>query len=267
MSLTAVIKKSPGDLPEGMSAEEWQLRRDLAAVYQLADMYGYSDMAGSHISARVPGPEHHFLLNKFGMFFDEVTASSLIKVDLDGKLVGPGAPEDLNPAGFVIHSAVHMACPELVCVMHSHLRSVTAVGMQKDGLLPISQKALLMWDVVRYHPFEGAALNLDERQRIVESLGPQGRAMFLRNHGAITVGTSCAEAFCYMYRLDIACKYQIDALAGNRELEWLQPETVRHTAAQGYKVLAKGGFAECGKLEWKALLRKLEREKGTSYRT
>ncbi len=266
MSVTAIQNKT-GQVPQGMSADEWALRCDLAAVYQLSDMYGFSDMAGSHISARVPGPEHHFLLNPFGMFFDEITASSLIKVDLKGQLVGPGNPEELNPAGFVIHSAVHVACPELVCVMHSHLRSVTAVGMQKDGLLPISQKALLMWDLVRYHDFEGAALNMDERERIVQSLGPTGRAMFLRNHGALTVGATCAEAFCYMYRLDIACKYQIDALAGGRDLNWLQPPTVKHTAAQGAKILAKGGFAECGKLEWKALLRKLEREKGTSWRT
>lgn len=265
MTVTALRKSDP--IPDGMSEAEWELRCDLAAVYQLCDLYGYSDMAGSHISARVPGPEHHFLLNKFGMFFDEITASSLIKVDMNGQLVGPGSPQDLNPAGFVIHSAVHMACPDLVCVLHSHLPSVTSVGMQKEGLLPISQKVLLMWDFIRYHDFEGAALNMSERERIVADLGPEGRAMVLRNHGALTVGATCAEAFCWLYRLDMACRYQIDAFAGNRELQWLQPETIAHTAAQGRKALSRGGFAECGKLEWAALLRKLEREKGTSYRT
>lgn len=264
MTLTALRKTEAN---QDMSEAEWKLRCELAAVYQLCDLYGYSDMAASHISVRIPGPEHHFLLNRFGMFFDEVTASSLIKVDMHGQLVGPGKPEDLNPAGFVIHSAVHMACPELICVLHSHLPSVTSVGMQKDGLLPLSQKALLMWNVVRYHDFEGAALNLDERERIVQSLGPKGRALILRNHGALTVGSSCAEAFCWLYRLDMACRYQIAAFAGNPQMRWLHPDTIQHTADQGEKALAPGGFAECGKLEWDALLRKLEREKGTSYRT
>ncbi len=253
--------------PKGIRAEEWRLRCDLAACYQLTDMYGMADMAGTHISARVPGPEHHFLLNPFGMFFDEITASSLIKVDLDGKLVGPGDPSLLNPAGFVIHSAIHMHDPDLVCVMHTHARAITAIAMQKEGLLPLSQKAVLMWDVLKYHDYEGAALDLDERARIVRDLGGDGRVVLLRNHGGLTVGLTVGEAFCWMYRLDMACKYQIDAFAGNRQLHWLQPETVRHTAAQGKKILGPGGFAECGKLEWGGLLRKLERERGAGYRT
>ena len=267
MSSVTAKREISGGAPKGMTAEEWRLRCDLAACYQLTDLYGWSDMAGTHISARVPGPEHHFLLNPFGMFFDEITASSLIKVDLNGNLVGEGDASQLNPAAFVIHSAVHMSDPDLICVMHTHARFITAIAMQKDGLLPLSQKALLMWDVLRYHDFEGAALNLDERERIVRDLGSDGRAVILRNHGSLTVGRTVAEAFCWTYRLDAACKYQIDALAGNRQLQWLQPETVRHTAAQGKKILGPGGFAECGKLEWEGLLRKLERDRGTSYRT
>lgn len=263
---TATDKKPTGVQANERSADEWRLRCDLAACYQLTDLYGMSDLAGTHISVRVPGPEHHFLLNPYGMFFDEMTASSLIKVDLNGKLVGEGDSSKLNPAAFVIHSAVHMSDPELTCVMHTHCRAITAVGIQKHGLLPLSQKALLMMDLVKYHEYEGAALDLDERQRIVRDLG-DGRAVILRNHGGLSVGRTIAEAFIWMYRLDTACKIQIDAMAGNSQLHWLSPATVSHTAAQGKKMLGPGGFAEAGKVQWPALLRKLERDRGTSYKT
>jgi ribulose-5-phosphate 4-epimerase/fuculose-1-phosphate aldolase len=249
-----------------MTAEEWKVRCDLAACYQLTDLYGMSDMAGTHISARVPGPEDHFLVNPFGYFFDEITASSLIKVDLDGQVVA-GDQGRLNPAAFVIHSAIHMARPDLICVMHTHTRANNAIGMQKEGLLPLSQKALLMWDFVRYHDYEGAALNLDERERIVRDAGEEGRAIVLRNHGALTLGRTVGEAFCWMYRLEAACRYQVDGLAGGRELNWMSEETCKYTANQGRKLLGPGGVAECGTLEWPALIRKLEREKGASYRS
>ena len=249
-----------------MTQKEWDLRVELAACCQLADLYGMSDMAGTHISARIPGPENHFLLNSFGTFFDEVTASSLIKVDFAGKVLD-GHASQLNRAGFTIHSAIHMSEPDLICVMHTHTRAVIGVGMQKDGLLPLNQKPLLMWDFLRYHDFEGAALDHDERPRIVQDLGPEGRAMILRNHGALTVGRSVAEAFCWMYKLEMACQYQVDALAGNRELIQLSTQTIQHTAAQGRILLGAGGPAECGKLEWPGLLRKLARDRGTSYKT
>ncbi len=264
--LRAVPDGSEGPPRPGISPEEWALRIELAACYQLADLYGMSDMAGTHISVRLPGPDHHFLLNSFGTFFDEVTASSLIKVDLDGN-VHDGEEWQLNRAGFTIHSAIHMHDPGLVCVMHTHTRANVGVGMQRDGLLPLNQKILLMWDFLRYHDFEGAALDLDERARIAGDLGPEGRAMILRNHGALTVGRSVAEAFCWMYKLEMACQYQIDALSGNRELVPLGQATIDHTAAQGRKLLGAGGRAECGRLEWDALLRKLERDRGTSYKT
>lgn len=246
---------------------EWALRCELAASFQLADMYGLSDMHSTHFSARVPGPEHHFLLNPFGTFFDEITASSLIKVDLDGNLVGEGDDSLINRTGFVVHSAIHMHAPELICVMHTHAPAITSVAMQDDGLLPLSQKALLIWGLLKYHDYEGLALDPDERTRIQRDLGTDGRVVILRNHGGLTVGKSVAEAFCWMYRLDSACKFQIGALSGNRKLRWLQPETVEHTAAQAKQSLGPGGFAECGKIEWPALLRKLERERGKSYLT
>ena len=233
----SVSKRELGKSGEAQfSEEEWRVRCELAACYQLIDLYGMSDMAGTHVSARVPGPEHHFLLNPFGMFFDEITASSLIKVDQDGNVVD-GAADQLNPAGFVIHSAVHMANHELVCVAHTHTRANNAVAMQKDGLLPLSQKALLLWDFVRYHDFEGAALDLDERSRLVRDLGDNGRVVILRNHGAMTVGASVAEAFVWMVRLEQACRFQIDGLSGGRELNWITDKTVEHTARQGRKIL------------------------------
>ena len=250
-----------------MTEQEWKLRVDLAACYQLTDLYGMSDLAGTHISVRVPGPEHHFLLNPYGRLFDDMTASSLIKVDLEGGIVGDSQGGKLNPAAFIIHSAVHMNDPDITCVMHTHACAITAVGMQKDGLLPLSQKALVMWSLLKYHDYEGPVLDVDERARIVKDLGPDGRVVILRNHGGLTVGRSIAEAFVWMYRLNTACKMQIDALAGNRELQWLQADTVEHSAAQGKKMLGAGGWAEPGDVLWQSLLRKLERERGPSYKT
>jgi len=265
-SLRVASGSNPGGVPAGMSPEEWQARCELAACYQLTDLYRMSDMAGTHISLRVPGPEDHFLLNPFGWLFDEITASSLLKVDVEGNVIA-GSSEKLNFAGFVIHSAIHMARPELVCVMHTHTRANNGVGMQKEGLLPITQKALLMYHFVRYHEFEGAALNLGERERILSDMGEDGRAMILRNHGALTVGRSVGEAFSWMYKLEMACQHQIDGLAGNRELHWPTRDVIDTTIAQGRKLFEPGGHAEPGKLEWAALVRKLERERGTSYCT
>jgi ribulose-5-phosphate 4-epimerase/fuculose-1-phosphate aldolase len=253
-------------MPEGMDATEWQLRCDLAACYQLTDLYGMSDLASTHISVSLPGPAHHFLVNPLGTFFDEMTASALLKVDLDGRVV-QGDPSLLNPAGFVIHSAIHMAQTDLACVMHSHTRANNAIAMQAMGLRPLSQKACVMMDFLGYHDYEGAALDEDERERIVRDLGPEGRVLILRNHGALTVGLSVGEAFCWMLRLETACEFQIDGQAGGAPLHELSEATIRHTRAQGRKMLGLGGFMEVGKLEWPGLLRKLERERGTSWRT
>jgi ribulose-5-phosphate 4-epimerase/fuculose-1-phosphate aldolase len=260
-SLAAATK-----VPRGISKEEWQVRCDLAACYQLTDMYGMSDLTGTHISARVPGPEHHFLLNPYGWLFDEITASSLIKVDVNGNVIS-GPKDKLNFAGFVIHSAVHMAVPELICVMHSHTVANAAVGMHKSGLRPLSQKAMLVQHFLSYHDYEGAADNLDERSRLVKNLGTEGRCMILRNHGAMTVGRTIGEAFSWMYTLEMACKQQVAGLTGTEDdITELSSDLIGHVRDQGRLALSPGGHSERG-FEWPALLRKLERDRGTSYRT
>jgi ribulose-5-phosphate 4-epimerase/fuculose-1-phosphate aldolase len=248
------------------SDAEWQLRCELSACFRLIDMYGMSDMAVTHTSVRVPGDAEHFLINPLGLFFDEMTASALIKVDVDGKLI-EGNPDHLNPGGFVIHSAIHIARPDLICVMHTHTRANNAIAMQKEGLLPLSQKAVLLWHYLRYHDYEGASLGLSERERIRNDLGEDGRVMVLRNHGGLTVGASIAEAFVWMYRLEAACRFQVDGLSGARALNFLSEETIEHTARQGRQLFGPGGAVEAGRLEWAALLRKLERERGLHYRS
>ncbi len=248
--------------PRDMAPEEWRMRLDLAAAYRLAVIYGWTDLNNSHFSARIPGTDH-FLLNPFGMLFDEITASSLIKVDHQGNVIGEsGYPT--NPAGFVIHGAIHMAVPEANCIIHTHSRFGTAVAMQKQGLLPASQKALTLMGWLAYHDFEGAALDTDERPRIVGDLG-DNKLMILRNHGLLSVGKSMGEAFVWMYRLETACRMQIDALSGGAELNPISNATRQHTIAQGLKMYGPGGFIEAG-LEWPALIRQLERVDGTGYR-
>lgn len=257
---------SAAPLHADMDPVEWQLRCELAACCQLTDLYGMSDLASTHISVMLPGPDHRFLVNPLGLFFDEMTASALLKVDMNGRVLS-GDPSLLNPAGFIIHSAIHMAQSDVVCVMHSHTRANNAVAMQAMGLRPLSQKACVMLDFLGYHDYEGAALDEDERERLLRDLGPSGRVLILRNHGALTVGRSVGEAFGWMLRLETACKYQIDGQAGAVALHELSEATILHTRAQGRKMLGAGGFLEVGKLEWPALLRKLERERGASYRT
>ena len=256
--------------PEGAPAHgdpvEWRLRCELAACYQLTDLYGMSDLGSTHISVALPGPGHRFLVNPLGVLFDEMTASALLTVDVEGRVIG-GDPSLLNPAGFIIHSAIHMAQSDIVCVMHSHTRANNAIAMQEAGLRPLSQKACVMLDFVGYHDYEGAALDEDERARLVRDLGPDGRVLILRNHGALTVGRSVGEAFCWMLRLETACKFQIDGQAGGVPLHQLSEATIRHTRAQGRKFLGPGGFLEVGKVEWPGLVRKLERERGDSYRS
>jgi ribulose-5-phosphate 4-epimerase/fuculose-1-phosphate aldolase len=254
-------------LPEGMSEAEWEIRCDLAACYQLTDLYGMSDLTANHISARLPGPDHHFLLNRYGMLFDEITASSLIKIDINGNVIGADATQ-MNYAGFVIHGAIHVACPELTCVMHTHTNANNAVAMLREGLIPLTQKAMTIWHFLRYHDYEGPAVELGERERLVSDLGPDGRVMILRNHGALTVGRSIAEAFLWMLRLEQACRQQVEGLSCGRDVIPLSADLIRKSV----EVCVNGmpgseGVSELGKRDWPALLRKLERERGTSYRT
>ena len=253
----------PSDVPDGMSPEEWQLRCDLAAAYRLAAIYGWTDLNNTHFSARLPGTQNQFLLNPFGMLFDEITASSLIKVDQDGNVLG-ARDYPANPAGFVIHGVIHMAVPEAHCVIHTHSRFGSAVAMQKHGLLPSSQKALTIMGWVAYHEFEGPALDMDERPRIVRDLGDRN-ILILRNHGLLSVGKTVGEAFVWIYRIETACRLQIDALSGGAELYPLSEATQQRSIQQGLKMYGPGGFIETG-LEWPALLRQLERVDGTGYR-
>lgn len=256
----------PTDTTGTRSEAEWKLRCDLAACCQLTDLYGMSDLASTHISVMLPGPEHNFLVNPLGTLFDEMTASALIKCDLDGQVL-EGDPSLLNPAGFVIHSAMHLAQRDIVCVMHTHTRATNAVGMKAAGLRPLTQKACVMLDFLGYHDYEGAALDEDERSRLVRDLGPDGRVLVLRNHGALTVGRSVGEAFCWMHRLETACEYQVRGLSGGVPLHELSEATIAHTRAQGRRMLGAGGFLEVGRYEWPGLIRKLERERGDSWRT
>jgi ribulose-5-phosphate 4-epimerase/fuculose-1-phosphate aldolase len=248
--------------PEGIGTEEWRLRVDLAAAYRLAAIYGWTDLNNTHFSARIPGTDT-FLLNPFGMLFDEITASSLVKVDHRGNIIGPSS-YPTNPAGFVIHGALHMAVPAANCILHTHSRYGAAVSMQKHGLLPASQKALTVLGWVAYHDFEGAALDTDERPRIVRDLGEK-KILILRNHGLLATGRTVGEAFVWIYRIETACRQQIDALSGGGELSPISKKTRRHTIEQGRKMYGPGGFIEVGR-EWPALLRQLERIDGTGYR-
>src|SRR3954468_5642188 len=186
-----------------VSAEEWQLRKDLAAAYRLFAMFGWDDIVFTHLSARVPGPEHHFLINPYGWLFDEMTASGLVKVDLQGRKL-MDSPYEINPAGFTIHSAVHAAREDAQCVMHAHSLNGIAVSAQKDGVLPISQQSLFVLSSLGYHAYEGVALNEEERPRLVRDLG-KNMYLMLRNHGLLTVGATVADAFLGMYLFEATC--------------------------------------------------------------
>ena len=249
--------------PSGMRDGEWHARCELAAAYRLASLYGWTDLNNTHFSMRVPGTDDQFLLNPFGMFFDEITASSLIKVNAEGEIIGD-ADYPMNPAGFVIHGAIHMSSAEHNCVLHTHSRFGTAVAMQKDGLLPASQKALTVMGWLGYHDFEGPALDAGEQPRIVKDLEDK-RILILRNHGLLTVGETIGQAFVWMYRIETACRQQIDALSGGRELMPLSETTQQKSIKQGLSMYGPGGFIEVGR-EWPALLRQLERAGLDDYR-
>jgi len=238
---------------EQVSPVEWQVRVDLAAAYRLVAHYGWDDLIFTHLSARVPGPEHHFLLNPYGMMFDEVTASSLVKVDLEGKIVME-SPYFINPAGFTIHSAVHAAREDAICVVHLHTDYGIAVSAQKGGLLPLSQQAMFALSSLAYHDYEGLALNEAEKPRLVDDLGAKTN-LILRNHGLLTVGRTVAASFLAMFILERACKIQILAQSGGGELLPV-PEPIIDLVAQQLNVVTVGQGAQ---LAWPGLLRKLDR--------
>jgi len=236
-----------------VSAEEWQTRVDLAACYRLVAMYGWDDLVFTHISARVPGHHDQFLINPYGLFFEEITASSLVKVNEEGAPMME-TKFDVNPAGFVIHSAVHAGRPEVGCVLHVHSLYGTAVSAQKNGLLPLSQHATFPLTSIAYHDYEGVALRDDEKPRLVRDIGSANH-LILRNHGLLTCGRTVADAFQSMYFLETACRMQILAQAGGNELIQLPQSMVDLNLAQS-KAATTGKGAS---LVWPGLLRKLDR--------
>lgn len=254
MSATELV---PTDVPSQVSADEWQQRVDLAALYRLVALHGWDDFLFTHISARVPGPEHHFLLNPLGLCFDEVTASSLIKVDVDGNKV-MDTPYNVNAAGFTIHSAVHMARDDAHFVMHLHTDDGVAVSAMEEGLMPLSQHAMQCGEIA-YHDYEGVALDLDERERIVRDLGDR-QFMLLRNHGTLTVGGSANAVFMAMYYLERACTMQVRALSSGSVN--IPPQGSAEKAASQSAGLFDGSVDA---IAWPAWLRKLDRF-DTSYR-
>ncbi len=235
------------------SAEEWQTRVDLAACYRIVAMHGWDDLVFTHISARVPGPEEHFLINPYGMLFEEITASSLVKVGIDGEKVGDSS-HPINPAGFVIHSAVHHARQDVACVLHTHTRAGVAVSAQVEGLLPLSQISLFPYSTLAYHDYEGIALNDAEKPRLVADLGEK-HALILRNHGLLTVGATIPDAFLMMYALETACQTQIMAQSSGAVLNQVAAPIVAGIRAQAEQVTRGLG----GQLAWPGLLRKLDR--------
>ena len=238
---------------EQVPAAEWQARADLAALYRLTALYHWDDLVFTHISMRVPGADHHFLINPYGFLFEEITASSLVKVDLAGKVVME-TPHFINPAGFTIHSAVHEAREDVLCVYHTHTLHGVAVSAQKNGLLPISQYSLLPLASIGYHNYEGIALNAEEKPRLVADLG-RNHALILRNHGLLTVGRSAAEAFLGMYALETACRIQVMAQSGGSELIPVASPILQ--GIRGQVEQATNGMG--ADLVWPALLRKLDR--------
>jgi ribulose-5-phosphate 4-epimerase/fuculose-1-phosphate aldolase len=235
-----------------VSQEEWQARVDLAALYRLVALYGWDDMIYTHISARIPGPDHQFLINPYGLFFDEITASSLVKIDLEGNVLSE-TPYFINPAGFTIHSAVHAARDDAHYVMHLHSDQGVAVSAQREGLLPLSQHALVVLPKLAYHDYEGIALNHDERERLVADLGDKN-VMLLRNHGTLAVGATAGDCWTSMFYLERACKQQVMALSCGRDKVLLAPD------ASQAEVRNQTGRGVGGALAWPGCLRRLDRQ-------
>lgn len=240
-------------LRDRVSPEEWKIRVDLAACYRLIALQGWDDLIFTHISAKVPGPEKHFLINPYGQLFEEITASSLVKIDLQGTIVGE-SPFPVNPAGFVIHSAIHEVRADAHCVLHLHTSPGQAVSAQEHGLLPLTQTAMTLHGAIAYHDYEGIAVDIDERARLAADLGDKN-VMILRNHGTLTVGETVSDAFVRMYFLERACEAQVMSLGGGVRRSPPprgMPEKTAEQAAMGLTYVGRA-------LLWPAMLRKLDR--------
>ncbi|MEM8827114.1 MAG: class II aldolase/adducin family protein [Pseudomonadota bacterium] len=247
--------KPDNDVRSQVSDEEWAIRVDLAAAYRLVAHYGWDDLIFTHLSARIPGPEHHFLINPYNLMFEEITASSLVKIDVDGQPVVE-TPYLVNPAGFTIHSAIHMAREDAHAVLHLHTPHGQAVSAMAEGLLPHTQTAMIAKHGVAYHDYEGIATDLEERDRLVADIGDK-HAMILRNHGTLTVGETVADAFLRMYFLERACEAQVYMLSAGRDNlnnppQGTERKVAEQTAPEGMKMVSQ-------MLAWPALLRKLDR--------
>jgi ribulose-5-phosphate 4-epimerase/fuculose-1-phosphate aldolase len=257
--MSAIPKTIKPSVRDRVSQEEWQTRVDLAAAYQLAHLYKWTDLIYTHFSARVPGTED-FLINPYGMMFDEITASNLVKIDLNGKILDDPLGMGVNEAGFVIHSCVHKARHEVNCVIHTHTRSGVAISAMKCGLLPISQHAMMVHADVSYHDYEGIALYLEEQERMARDLGATSKAMILRNHGLLALGKTVREAFEVMYYLDCACQIQIDALSGGLHNVQIMSDAAARTSSQQFNRPNRPANHK----DWPALLRMLDR-RGVRY--
>lgn len=259
MNKVSIVK--PKSIRDEVDEAEWQTRVDLAACYRLVARYGMTDLIYNHITARVPGPQDHILINPYGYLYTEITASSLYKIDLDGDVVlKPDTHYGINHAGYVIHSAVHGARDDVTCVIHTHSRAGMAVSAMKCGFLPLTQTAMRFYGRVSYHDYEGPAVDLDERARLVRDLG-ENDVMILRNHGLLTCGRTIAEAFNILYWLEMACKAQVDAMASRTELSLPTADVAEKTA----HLFTPGVRRTYGEMEWEAMLRQLDRE-DRSYR-
>jgi len=243
-----------------VSPQEWQARVDLAACYRLMDKYGMTDLIYNHITARIPDSDDHLLINLYGLLYKEITASSLVKIDVEGNVVWkPDTDYAINVSGYVIHGAIHKARPEVKCVIHTHTRAGMAVSAMKCGLLPLSQTAIRFVGHIGYHDYEGPAIDLDERERLVRDLGPHD-AMIMRNHGLLTCGASIQQAFNTMYQLELSCRSQVDVMAARTELCMPGENVLAHTA----HLYQPGTRRPYGVLEWPAMLRLLEAEERQS---
>jgi ribulose-5-phosphate 4-epimerase/fuculose-1-phosphate aldolase len=251
------VSQAALDIPsrEGrVSDAEWRVRIDLAAAYRLVALFGWDDLVFTHVTARVPGADNEFLINPYGLMFDEITASSLVKVDTAGNKL-EDSPFPVNPAGFTIHSAIHGARHDAQCVLHTHTLNGVAVSAQKQGVLPLSQQSIFVLSSLAYHDYEGVALRDDEKPRLVRDLGDKSYFM-LRNHGLLTLGASVADAFLNMYLFETVCAIQVRALAGGGELVQVEPGVIAG-ARQQAKAVTKGLGG--GALNWPGLLRRLDR--------
>jgi ribulose-5-phosphate 4-epimerase/fuculose-1-phosphate aldolase len=257
--MTATALKSRKSVREQVSKEEWDTRVNLAACYRLMAEFGMVEMVANHISARVPGTENEFLINPYGMLYEEMTASCMIRIDIEGKVLFNPTDYDVNEAGYVIHSAIHAARHDVDCIIHTHTLAGMAVSAMKCGVLPIAQSSMRFSDI-GYHDYEGVALRLEERERLVKNLGNR-EALVLRNHGLLTVAPSIPECFNNMYRLERACQVQVTTLSCNTELQFPPNEVVKYSNEQ----MRSGNRRRYGLLEWPALLRKLDKI-DTSYK-